>query len=157
MSSFICSKAHFKKMRKETLCFLNTEKYARYTIGLDYDTEKKKLEDFVSYEIFKLYKNNVASVNCQYDTNEKVDYNIFYNEEETSLINTFNIQRAISLYNAYKCTNYQIELAYDTDFINNIKMALGDYIERKLSDNLINYNIVVNEEEESKINKWEYE
>lgn len=152
MSSFICSQNHFKKLREETYYFFKCEKYARYRINLNYDSDDKTLINKIDNEIYNLIKNNVASVNLQYKDNEQVsNYTSFFDEEiKEHSYYKMSIERMISLYNAYKCVNYQIELDYNRNFLENVMSALSDRIVKYLIENKEDYNL-------NNFNEWEYE
>lgn len=154
MSSFICSKYHYQKVREMTNHFLKADKYARNIIGLNYNTSDSEVLGFIDKEIYNLIKNNIASVNMQYHTLDgdiKEYAKIFDKEPAETLYPYINtIEEMLSLYNAYDCIDYQIEPNYDKTFINNIRFALSKRIINYLQYNENSYNIPQN------INKWEF-
>lgn len=144
MSSFICSKNHYLKVRNLTYYLLKSNKWFLYNIKV---TEENLL-DYINANIYELYKANIASYNYQYNENiqksilneleEKPIEKFYYNE------NTLTIGDLIGLYNAYSCILYQIELKIDLTFINNIKLLISNSIIHKIEDNY-------------ECNRWEYE
>lgn len=153
MSSFICSKYHYQKVREMTNYFLKANRYARYTMGLNYNTSDSEVLGFIDKEIYNLIKNNIASVNMQYHTQEgniKEYAKIFDKEPAESYIYKNTLEEMLSLYNAYNCIDYQIELEYNKTFINNIRFALSNDIIAYLQNNEKSYNIPKN------INKWDF-
>ena len=153
MSSFICSKYHFQKVRDNTIYFLNADKYKRYTIGLDYDTNDDEILKFVNHNIYSLVKNNFASFNQQYNENNIItdDYKeIFKKEPIKRGYYKNNIHFLIGLYNAYSCINYQIEIDYNKEFINNIMFAISSAIVEYLNEYKSSYGISEN------VNQWQY-
>ena len=144
MSSFVCSKKHYRKVRDLTYYLLKSNKYYLYNININ----EKDILDYVNKGIYDLIKLNIASYNLQYNENVNNDYNdifdtapiekAYYNE------NTLTTDDLIGLYNAYACINYQIELSYDTSFIDSIKALISNIIIRKIEDSY-------------ECNHWEYE
>lgn len=144
MSSFICSKNHYLKVRDMTYYLLKSNKWYLYNIKV---TEENLL-DYINANIYELYKANIASYNYQYNENIKKS---ILNELEVNPIeksyyneNTLTIGQLIGLYNAYSCILYQIELKIDITFINNIKLLISNSIINKIEDNY-------------ECNHWEYE
>lgn len=144
MSSFICSKNHYLKVRNLTYYLLKSNKWYLYNINVSEDN----LLYYVNNNIYEIYKSNIASYNYKY--NENIQKSILKELEEKPIEksyyndNTLNIEDLIGLYNAYSCILYQIELQIDIEFINNMKLLISHNIIRKIEDN---YNC----------NKWEYE
>ena len=142
MSSFVCSKKHYRKVRDLTYYLLKSSKYHQFNLGIN----ENDLLEYVNKGIYDLIKVNIASYNLQYNENMKNEYNDIFDEapiEKVYYENMFTIEDLLGLYNAYRCINYQIELPYDTSFINNIKAIISSEIIWKLEDN---YNC----------NHWEY-
>lgn len=144
MSSFICSKNHYLKVRDLTYYLLKSNKWFLYNIKV---TEENLL-DYINANIYELYKANIASFNYQYNENIKKS---ILNELEVNPIeksyyneNTLTIGQLIGLYNAYSCILYQIELKIDLTFINNIKLLISNSIIHKIEDNY-------------ECNRWEYD
>lgn len=144
MSSFICSKNHYLKVRDLTYYLLKSNKWYLYNIKV---TEENLL-DYINANIYELYKANIASYNYQYNENIKKS---ILNELEAKPIeksyyndNTLNIEDLIGLYNAYLCILYQIELQINVEFVNNMKL-------------LISHNIIHKIEDKYNCNRWEYE
>ena len=144
MSSFICSKNHYLKVRDLTYYLLKSNKWYLYNIKV---TEENLL-DYINANIYELYKANIASYNYQYNENIKKS---ILNELEVKPIeksyyneNTLNIEDLIGLYNAYSCISYQIELQINVEFVNNMKLLISHNIIHKIEDNY-------------ECNRWEYE
>ena len=144
MSSFVCSKKHYRKVRDLTYYLLKSNNYYLYNININ----EKDILDYVNKGIYDLIKLNVASYNLQYNENIKNYYNDIFDilpiEKAYYNDNTLTTDELIGLYNAYCCIDYQIELSYNTTFINNIK-------------ELISYKIIRNIEDSYECNHWEYE
>lgn len=144
MSSFICSKNHYLKVRDLTYYLLKSNKWYLYNINVSEDN----LLYYVNNNIYELYKSNVASYNYKYNENiqESILKELDVKPIEKSYYNNdiLNIEDLIGLYNAYSCILYQIELKIDLTFINNIKLLISNIIIHKIENNY-------------ECNRWEYE
>lgn len=144
MSSFVCSKKHYRKVRDLTYYLLKSNKWYLYNLRIN----ENEIIDYVNKGIYDLIKLNVASYNLQYNENIKNYYNDIFDispiEKAYYNDNTLTIDELIGLYNAYCCINYQIELSYNTTFINDIKALISYVIISKITDS---YDC----------NRWEYE
>lgn len=148
MSSFICRKEHFIKTRDLTYALIKTNKHFCYWFGSSINEEN--ILDFVNMEISKLISMNYASVNWQYNENDKKDYylmDIEVDNKYKDITRDLTLEELISLYNAYSCINYQIELDYNKEFYYKIRTLIADNIVCKLSNDYIEYD---------KINHWEF-
>lgn len=144
MSSFVCSKKHYRKVRDLTYYLLKSNKWYLYNLRIN----ENEIIDYVNKGIYDLIKLNVASYNLQYNENIKNYYNDIFDispiEKAYYNDNTLTTDELIGLYNAYCCINYQIELSYNTTFINDIKALISYVIISKITDS---YDC----------NRWEYE
>lgn len=145
MSSFVCSAKHFKELKRLSYKFILSDKYTLLDFNMSYNTDNGEIKDFIISNICHLCKLNVASVNYQYNCNEKVnfkDYIGFDIPEPNS--NLMSMEELIGLYNGYDCLKYQIELKFDTTFIDILQKHIAKEIIRRTSDN---YELA---------NKWEF-
>lgn len=141
VSSFICSKEHFKKVRDLTYYLIKCNRHYVYweNVKIPNDSDDSIL-NYVNNNIYELIKLSFASVNYQYNEEGKIteEYYKMLEEKPTEKFcyndYTLTANDLIGLYNAYKCINYQIELNYNTNFINNIKILISDSLMYKLKD-----------------------
>lgn len=143
MSSFICSEKHYTNVRKLTYYLLKSNKWYCYNLGID----EKDILNYIDKNLYDLIKNNVASVNYQYKSNQVFNYDIVFNtisEKAYYNDNILTTSDLIGLYNAYNCINYQIELDYNKRFINDIQKLIASKLIQKIEDD---YDT----------NHWEYE
>lgn len=139
MSSFICSDKHYKKVKDLTYKLILSDRYILFEFNLDYNLDKELIKNFVNNNIYELYKLNVASYNLQY---REKQVNRIYNDYENNIGNDFiesysnlmSLEELLSLYNAYQCINYQIELKYDRNFVDIVQSHISKAIVRKLND-----------------------
>lgn len=154
MSSFICGNNHYKKVKQLTYKLIKSDRYILMEFGMDYNSSDETIQNFVNNNIYQLYKLNVASVNLQYRDKQ---INRVYEDFDNNIGNDFILvgsssmrkEDLIGLYNAYNCINYQIELDYNTKFIDIIKKHIASNLIRELTDNYNDQGIDVN--------GWEYE
>lgn len=153
MSSFLCSKNHYLKTRDLSYnLILNENKHFCYWNNVNISSTEDAILNYVNNNIKELVKINARSVNNQYNLDEKSkcyvdDYIEDINNIKPKRIYNNYLKDLISLYNAYTCINYQIEIDYNKDFINNIQKLIADNIIYKLNDEYYD-----NEE----VNKWEF-
>lgn len=143
MSSFVCSEKHYLKVRKLTYYLVKSNKWYCYNIGID----EKDILNYIDKNLHSLIKNNVASVNYQYNTKQVFNYDMVFNdigEKPYYNDNTFTTSDLIGLYNAYNCINYQIELDYNKKFIDDIQKLIAGKLVQKIEDSY-------------ECNHWEYE
>lgn len=149
MSSFKCSDSHFIKLRDYTYSFIMSDRCTLIEFNMDYNMEEKDIKNFVNHNIYNLFKLNYASVNIQYNDKDDKRVNDLYDEfidimpfKRYYVLSLYDL---ISLYNAYSCLSYQIELEFDTRFMDIVRKHIANKIVEKLSDEHSDY-----------INKWEW-
>ena len=142
MSCFLLSEKHFRKLREETIYFLRENTGAKYKSSVTYYMSERDLQNYVDCEIRKLIDNNIVTIierhneSCTYDE-RKIFYNtVFGCPVKDKMFYKMSEQALVSLYQAYKCTNYQIEINYDMTFINWIMYAIAD----KIAEIVVNHN-----------------
>ena len=127
MSSYIESNKSYKNI-----------KLLSYLIAKDYARDKESLKDEINAGLYKLYKNNVASVAIQYGDKIRFNTDDYYLkfEQEVLQINFIeeypylNNNLVLDLFNALKCIDYQIEIDYNKDFINKMEHYILLYLSR---------------------------
>lgn len=135
MSSYIVGNNSYKNIKLLSYLLVKEiigESYYEYQ--KEYHN-KKELKDYIDEGVYNLYKTNVASVAIQYGDKIRFSTDDYAEKFRKEVINCEYIEKyplsknlVVSLVRAFDNINYQIEMEYQKDFVNYIKLLALKYL-----------------------------